>query len=288
MTSAPLTDRKALDSHRRRARRAQGQDVFLHTRVRDEIEERLAAVNKTFTAPAIVTPYPDLWEGARPGARCIPDTELLDLAPGAHDLAIHALALHWADDPVGQLIQLRRALRADGLCLAALFAGQTLQELRRVLAEAETALRDGLSPRIAPMGEIRDLGALLQRAGFALPVADAETLTVTYRDLPHLLHDLRGMGETNALAARDRRPLSRAILARATALYAEHFPAPGGGITATFEIVFLTGWAPDHSQPKPLRPGSAAQRLADALGTEERNTGDPARPDARPGSSAGD
>ena len=274
--SAPLTDRQALDRHRRRAARADG-DFFLHARIRDEIEERLLAVNKSFSDPLIVTPFPGLW--TRPGARIIADSPVLDVSEGQHDLAIHALALHWADDPVGQLIQLRRALRPDGLCIAAMFGGQTLQELRRVMAETETALRGGLSPRIAPMGEIRDLGALLQRAGFALPVADAETLTVTYRDLRHLVQDLRGMGEGNALLSRDRRPLSRAMLTHAEELYRAHFPGPNGGLAATFEMVFLTGWAPDDSQQKPLRPGSAAQRLADALGTEEREAGDPVQPD---------
>ena len=276
-----LTDRTALSLHRRRALRGAAPDLFLHAQLRDEIEERLAGVNKSFTAPLIVTPYADLWSDFDPNARLIEDTPVLEAKEAAHDLVIHALALHWADDPVGQLIQCRRALQPDGLLLAGLFGGLTLQELRRVLAEAETEIRGGLSPRVAPMGEIRDLGGLLQRAGLALPVADSATLTVTYRDLPHLMRDLRSMGETNALAARDRRGLNKAVLARATDLYKHHFPAKDGGITATFEFVFLTGWAPDASQQKPLRPGSAAARLADALGTEEHAGGDKAMP--RPG-----
>ncbi len=273
-----LTDRTALALHRQRARRGPAPDLFLHAHMRDELEERLSDVNKTFTAPAIVTPYPDLWAERLNGARIIEDTPILDLEAGSHDLVIHALALHWADDPVGQLIQCRRALRPDGLFLAGLFGGQTLHELRRVLAEAETEIRGGLSPRVAPMAEIRDLGALLQRAGLALPVADSQTVSVDYRDLNHLMHDLRAMGETNALAARDRRGLVRAVLNRAETLYAKHFPSSREGLSATFEFVFLTGWAPDESQQKPLRPGSAAARLADALGTEERASGDLALP----------
>ena len=271
MTPPALTDRAALLAHRARARDAA---LFLHREARADIEERLEEVNRAFTKPAIVTGFPGVWEGLLPGAALVPDTEVLDLQPGAHDLVVHALALHWADDPVGQLVQAGRALCADGLFLAVLFGGQTLQELRRVMAETETRTRSGLSPRIAPMGEVRDLGALLQRAGFALPVADTRTLPVTYPSLGALVADLRGMGETNALAARDRRPLTRADLALAEALYSRHFPAPGGRIAATFEFVFLTGWAPHDSQPKPLRPGSAGQRLADALGVAEHPAGD--------------
>ena len=203
---------------------------------------------------------------------------MLDLEEAAHDLVVHALALHWADDPVGQLIQARRALKPDGLFLGVCFGGQTLQELRRVLAETESRNRSGLSPRIAPMGEIRDLGALLQRAGLALPVADSLTVPVAYAGIRGLIRDLRAMGETNALAARDRRPLSRADLALAETIYAEHFTALDGRIAATFEFVFLTGWAPAPDQPQPLRPGSASHRLADALGTDELPGGESANP----------
>ncbi|MFA5537589.1 MAG: methyltransferase domain-containing protein [Gemmobacter sp.] len=263
-----LTDPEALARNRARAARAPA--LFLHEAVADEIEERLAEVNKTFTAPAIVTPFPDLWEGRLPGATIMPEAETLPLAPGAHDLVIHALALHWADDPVGQIIQCRRALRPDGLFMAAMFGGRTLAELRAVLAEAEAALTGGLSPRVLPMAEIRDLGGLLQRAGLALPVADGSARAVTYRDAFHLMHDLRAMGEGNALAARHRRPPPRALFAEAARRYAEAFPAPQGRIRASFETIFLTGWAPHESQQQPLRPGSAAARLADVLGAEER------------------
>lgn len=258
MTPPPLTDRTALLRHRARAARAPA--LFLHEIVRDEVEDRLAEVNRRFTSPAIVTGWPEVW---RMPAKIVRDDEVLGLEPGAHDLVIHALALHWANDPVGQLIQCARALRPDGLLLAALFGGRTLQELRVHLAGAEADVTGGLSPRVVPMGDIRDLGALLQRAGLALPVADSLTQAVAYRDAWHLMRDLRAMGEGNALAARLRRPTRRAVLADAAARYAAEGSADR--ITATFEIVFLTGWAPHDSQQKPLRPGSAVQSLSEAL-----------------------
>lgn len=267
METPRLTDRHALLTHRARALRDPA--LFLHEAALTEAEDRLALVNKTFTDPAIITPFPDLWRQSHPDARIIPDTDTLDLREDAHDLIIHALALHWADDPVGQLIQCRRALRPDGLLIVLTFGGQTLTELRAALGQAEIEVTGGLSPRVAPMGEIRDLGALLQRAGLALPVADTAPLTVTYRDLFHLMADLRAMGETNALHNRVRHATRRAVFLRAADLYAETF-GQDGRIPATFEIVTLTGWAPDASQPQPLRPGSAAHRLADALGTQEK------------------
>ncbi|GGH55198.1 SAM-dependent methyltransferase [Frigidibacter albus] len=260
----PLTDRKALALHRARAV-ARGADLFLHEDAADEIQQRLSEVNRTFTAPAIVTGFPEFWRDVLPGARVVPDDDRLDLVDGAHDLVIHAMCLHWANDPVGQIVQCRRALAPDGLFLGVLFGGQTLAELRSAMAEAEVALTGGLSPRVLPMGEIRDLGGLLQRAGLALPVADAAVKTVHYRDLAHLIRDLRGMGETNALAARRPGPLPRPVLVRAAEVYAQSFPAPDGRIRASFETIFLTGWAPHEGQQKPLRPGSATHRLADAL-----------------------
>lgn len=254
-----LVDRAALVAHRRRARPAA---LFLHELARVEVEERLAVVNRRFTSPAVVTPFPAIWAPLLPGAHIVSDDPVLDLGEGAHDLVVHALCLHWADDPVGQLVQARRALEPDGFLLAITPAGRTLADLRRALAEAEVELRGGLSPRVLPMADIRDLGALLQRAGLALPVADSFEQTVLYRDLPHLLQDLRFMGEANALAARDRRVPPRALVSRAAAAY----PADADGrLPARFEFVVLSGWAPHSEQPKPLRPGSAAMRLADAL-----------------------
>lgn len=262
-----LTDRTALAHFRARAERAPA--FFLHEEVAFEVDERLKEVNRTFTNPAVVTPFPRIWQNIWPNARIVADSDMLDLQPAAHDLVVHALCLHWADDPLGQIIQCRRALRPDGLFLGALFGGQSLQELRAVLAQAESDLFGTLSPRVLPMAEIRDLGALLQRAGLALPVADSQARRILYRDLKHLVSDLRAMGESNALAQRHKKPMPRALLARAEALYRQNHPAADDRLTATVETLFLTGWAPADNQPRPLRPGSAASRLADALGTTE-------------------
>jgi hypothetical protein len=263
MHSPPqLTDLAALA--RRRARAAP-EGMFLQALARTEVEDRLNEVNRTFTKPVVVTGFPQVWQGFP----TIPEAETLPLAPKAHDLVIHPLGLHWANDPVGQLVQSRNALMPDGLFIAPLFGGQTLHELRAALAESETEVTGGLSPRVLPMAEIRDLGALLQRAGFALPVADSFTQEVLYRDLFHLMGDLRAMGEGNALAARLRRPTRRAVFARTAEIYAQTFGREGGRIPATFEIIVLTGWAPAGTQQKPLRPGSAVQRLADALSAAE-------------------
>jgi SAM-dependent methyltransferase len=262
MQSPPLlTDHAALS--RNRARATAG---FLHEHALFDVQERLQEVNRTFTTPVVVTGNPAVWSVLGP---CRPDDDVLDLLPGAHDLVIHALALHWSNDPVGQLVQCRRALRPDGLFLGLLFGGQTLATLRAALAEAEVEVTGGLSPRVLPMGEIRDLGALLQRAGFALPVADSHVLTVGYRDAWHLMRDLRAMGEGNALSGRIRHPTRRQILARAADLMADRARGSDGRILAQFEIICLTGWAPDAAQPQPLRPGAAQTRLADALGATE-------------------
>ncbi|WP_439136426.1 SAM-dependent methyltransferase [Roseicyclus sp.] len=244
---------------------------FLHDEAKAELQERLIDVNRRFTKPALVTPFPEYWADLVPGARLVAPDDVLDLTPGAHDLVIHAMALHWADDPVGQIVQCRRALAPDGLFLSAAFGGETLVELRTALAQAETEVMGGLSPRVAPMAEIRDMGALLQRAGLALPVADRLPKTVTYQDVFALLADLRAMGETNALADRHRRIPPRALFARLSQIYASRFSVIGDEkrIRASFEIVFLSGWAPHDSQQKPLRPGAAKARLADALGTSE-------------------
>lgn len=263
-----LTDRAALLRNRTRALAMAEPAMFLQQLAAVEIQERLKLVNRTFTAPAIISPFPGIWSKVAPEAPIVPDHDVLNLTPGAHDLVIHALSLHWANDLVGQLVQARRALKPDGLFLAVLFGGQTLHELRAVLAQSESQLTGGLSPRIAPMSEIRDLGGLLQRAGFALPVADSLTQYVTYNSMTHLIRDLRAMGEGNALAARRRQPVRRSVFTQAADLYRKSF-AGTQGINATFEMVFLTGWAPSPSQPKPLRPGSAQQRLADALNTGE-------------------
>jgi NADH dehydrogenase [ubiquinone] 1 alpha subcomplex assembly factor 5 len=200
------------------------------------------------------------------GPRLQADEEALPFAEQSLDLVVSGLALHFVNDLPGTLIQIRRALKPDGLLLAALLGGATLTELRTAFLTAEEELEGGASPRVAPFADVRDLGGLLQRAGFALPVADSDTVTVTYREPLALMLELRAMGSSNALTERSRRPLRRATLARAIEIYRERFGLPDGRVPATFEIVTLTGWAPHPSQPKPLRPGSATTRLADVLG----------------------
>ena len=263
----PLTDLSALARNRARASRAPA--LFLQEDMATEVQERLIEVNRTFTTPAIVAPFANFWRDKVRGAKVVGDSELLDLTEASHDLVIHAMSLHWANDPVGQLVQCRRALKPDGLFLGLLFGGQTLSQLRSCLAEAETEVSGGLSPRVVPMGEIRDLGGLLQRAGFALPVADSITRTVFYRDAFHLMADLRAMGEANALTQRLRKPTKRQVFARAAQIYQNNFSRADGRIAATFEVICLTGWAPDKGQQIPLRPGSATHRLSDLLGTDE-------------------
>jgi len=271
LSASSLTDRRMLDRNRARSLRL-GPVDFLHRIIADEIEDRLAAVNRKFSDIAVVTGHPHFWRDILPGAKIVTDMPTLELEPEAHDLVIHAMALHWAEDPVGQIAQAARALRPDGLFIAACAGGRTLHELRESLTQAEVEVSGGLSPRVLPMGEIRDLGGLLQRAGLALPVADQITQIVSYRSLFHLAHDLRAMGEGNALAQRLRRPTRRDVLLRAAALYSEHHPDPRDEtrIQATFDLVFLTGWAPDASQQKPLRPGSAKMPLAEALASTRK------------------
>lgn len=261
-----MTDTATLAQRRTRAVH---EALFLHEAAADEIEDRMTLVKKAFTSIAIVTGFAEYWSERFPRALIVPDEDKLTLEPAAHDLVIHAMSLHWANDPVGQLIQCRRALRPDGLFLSASFGGQTLNELRACLGQAEVQVTGGMSPRVAPMADLRDMGALLQRAGLALPVADTDRFDVAYRDIWHLMRDLQKMGESNALALRLRAPTRRRVFETAAQLYQKSFAADQSRISATFEMLFLAGWAPDESQPKPLRPGSAQQRLADALGTDE-------------------
>ncbi|TKW65361.1 MAG: SAM-dependent methyltransferase [Paracoccus denitrificans] len=260
-----LIDQNALRLHRARARRI-GPAEPLHRIAIDEVQDRLAEINRDFTRVGIVTPWPEFWITAFPSAHVCPDDEMLDL-PQDLDLVIHAMGLHWAEDPVGQIVQSARALRADGLFIGVMLGGETLTELRDVLTRAEIAATGGLSPRLMPMGEIRDLGALLGRAGLALPVADHLPLRFSYRDLFHLTADLRAMGETNALNDRLRQSTRRELFAHAAADYSMRFPDPAdpARIIATFDMIFLTGWAPDAGQQKPMRPGSASMPLAEAL-----------------------
>ena len=280
----PLFDR-ALVRRRLARARAAGYADFLLARVLDDLEDRLGAVLRTFPlALDLAAPAPGLaarllaWGRAERVVRLssqpeagsvLGDPEWLPFA-GGFDLVVSLMALQAANDLPGALAQARRALKPDGLFVACLLGGRTLIELRQAFAEAEAALEGGASPRVAPTGDVRDLGGLLQRAGFALPVVDSEVVTVRYADPFGLMRDLRAMGLTNALSQRSRRPLRRATLVAAAEIYARRFADPDGRVRATFEPIWLSGWAPAPGQPKPLRPGSATARLADALGTVEQ------------------
>jgi SAM-dependent methyltransferase len=206
----------------------------------------------------------------RTSARVVLDEERLPFAPSSLDLMVSALGLHWANDLPGVLVQIRRALKPDGLFMAAILGGATLTELRSCLLQAEIELLGGAGPRVSPFAETSDAAGLLQRAGFALPVADTDKVVVRYASPLKLLADLRAMGETNVLADGGARPLTRAVLGRALELYVEQFGDGEGRVKATFEILTLTGWVPHESQQQPLKPGSAKMRLADALGVAER------------------
>ena len=266
---------------------------FLLQAVADDLIDRVAAVKRTFAvAIDIGTPLPLLAERLRTGGQVervwridrlstsapdiVGDQEVLPLAPASIDLAVSALALHWADDFPGVLAQIRAALKPDGLFLGALLGGETLTELRQSLAAAEAEVTGGASPRVSPFTELRAAGALLQRAGFALPVIDQDRKTVRYASALDLMHDLRAMGATNVLIDRDRRPLRRQVLIRAAAIYAERFSDPDGRVRATFDVISLSGWSPHASQQQPLKPGSAKARLADALNAVERPAGEKA------------
>lgn len=296
MPSGPprLFDHALLEQRRIRAQRQPkaGADFLLEA-VADDLIERLAAVNRRFAVAAdIASPSPLVADRLRatdsigsvvrldrlriPAPDVVADQQALPLAPASLDLAVSALALHWADDMPGVFAQIRTALKPDGLFLAALLGSDTLTELRQSLAAAEAEIVGGASPRVAPFTEVRAAGALLQRAGFALPVIDQDTRTVRYDSAFNLMHDLRAMGATNVLIDRSRKPLRRQVLSRAAEIYAERFSDADGRIRATFDVISLSGWAPHESQQKPLRPGSAKTRLADALNAVERPAGEKA------------
>jgi SAM-dependent methyltransferase len=206
------------------------------------------------------------------------DEEALPFRAASLDLVIGGLSLHWVNDLPGALVQIRQALKPDGLFLAAMFGGETLHELRHALMEAELAVTGGVSPRVSPMADLRDAAGLLQRAGFALPVADRDIIAVAYPDAIALMRDLSAMGEANAIRLRAPGPLRRAVIAEAAQLYQARHATEGGRVRASFEILYVSGWAPAASQQQPLRPGQAKARLADALGVEERQAGDFANP----------
>lgn len=253
---------------------------FLHRRAAAEMANSLEAILRSFPVAVDLSPHPGVFAAALAGGgaadrvgpvRVVKATpgEALPVEDGSADLIVSILGLHWIDDLPGALSQIKRALKPDGLFLGALFGAGTLKELRGVLTEAELEVRGGAQARISPFADGYDAAALMQRAGFALPVTDVDRVTVRYPDLFALIRDLRAMGETNALAG-PIRPLTRDIAARAAALYAERHAEADGRIPATFEIVQLAGWAPHESQQKPLPRGSAKMRLADVLGVKEQ------------------
>lgn len=282
MSGPTVFDRQLL--RRRQARAAvHGPATFLLEHVAEEFAERLSSVLRQFEIVADIGTLTNALRRALQKTGKIGriletavDEELLPFADGALDLAVSALSLHHVNDLPGTLVQIRRALKPDGLFVAALLCGDTLTELRQAFAQAESEIEGGISPRVAPFADLRDLGTLLQRAGFALPVVDSDKLIVRYDSAFALMRDLRAMGATNVLTERRKTPLRRATLMRMAEIYAERFADPDGRIRATFEIGWMTGWSPHESQQKPLKPGSAAQRLADALGTKEISAGDKA------------
>jgi SAM-dependent methyltransferase len=291
MTAAPILFDRSLQRRRRRRAAAADAATFLLDRVAGEVADRLTAVLRRFDVVLdLGTPgeavraalrrldsvgmivSADVLARARPFV--VADEEALPFGDGKIDLVVSALALQFVNDLPGVLLQVRRALKPDGLFLAALLGGETLTELRQSFAAAESEIEGGASPRVAPFADLRELGGLLQRAGFALPVTDVDRLTVRYGSVFDLLRDLRRMGATNSLVARRRSPLRRATLTRMAEIYALKFADPDGRVRATFDIVWLSGWAPHPDQQQPLKPGSAKVRLADALGTREISAGE--------------
>jgi NADH dehydrogenase [ubiquinone] 1 alpha subcomplex assembly factor 5 len=286
-----IFDRALLTERRSRLAGAATQHDFLLARVADELADRLGIVQRRFPLAANIGAHHGLLSRRIRGLagverivdvdsavqlltdavdmRVVADEEALPFADASIDLIVSALALQLVNDLPGTLVQMRRALRPDGLLLAALLGGATLHELRDAWLTAEAEISGGASPRVAPFADVRDLGGLLQRAGFALPVVDSETVTVTYADPLSLMREIKAMGASNMLASRRRQPVTRGLVLRAAEIYTDRFGAADGRVPATFEIITLTAWAPDESQPKPLQPGSAQTRLADALGVKE-------------------
>lgn len=295
----PFDRRLLVQRQDRAAADAAAHDFLLH-RVAEDLTVRLGAVQRQFPTVvdlgahhgvlarsirelpgvSLVISADSSWRllAMCPPPRVLTDLEILPFRDGSLDLVVSGLSLQLVNDLPGALVQIRRALKPDGLLLAAVLGGQTLGELREAFLLAESELEGGASPRVAPFADVRDYGSLLQRAGFALPVTDTDLVTVTYSSPLALMRELRGMGATNILMARRRQSLRRSTLMRACEIYIERHGRPDGRIPATFEIITLTGWAPHESQQKPLRPGSAQVRLADALGTREIKAGEKTAP----------
>jgi SAM-dependent methyltransferase len=286
---------RALLAQRRRRASALGPATFLIDRVAEDMAERLSAVRRSFDVAVdlgtptdavrrailaagavcrIVAATPSATTGDERTAIVVADEERLPFRDASLDLVVSALALQFINDLPGALVQIRRALKPDGLFLAALIGGDTLTELRHAFAAAEAEVEGGASPRVVPFADVRTIGALLQRAGFALPVTDVDRVSARYDSPLRLMHDLRRMGATNMLAERRRTGLRRQTLSRLVEIYAERFADPDGRVRASFDIVWLSGWAPHESQQQPLRPGTARVRLADVLGTREFSAGE--------------
>jgi SAM-dependent methyltransferase len=272
-----LFDRALLRARQLRALRS-GSATFLLDRVAEDLAERLQAVLRQFKTAADIGTVGDQVRDTVAGRVDkiahieLPDreSEPIPLAPESLDLAVSALAFQFVNDLPGVLTQIRRALKPDGLLLAAMIGGDTLTELRQSFAAAEAELEGGVSPRVAPFADLRDVGALLQRAGFALPVTDVDRIVVRYDSAFALMQDLRRMGATNILVERRRTPTRRATLLRMAQFYAERFADSDGRIRATFDVIWLSGWAPHDSQQKPLQPGSAKASLAEAVRGQEK------------------
>ena len=277
MTPSPNTAPKLFDRALLRMRQSralkQERATFLLDRVTEDMEERLHAVLREFAdvadvwtpGTALRTPSRDRFKSVTQIGLDDSEQETLPLQPESLDLVVSGLAFQFVNDLPGVLTQIRRALRPDGLLLAAMIGGDTLTELRQSFAAAEAELEGGVSPRVAPFADLRDVGALLQRAGFALPVTDVDRIVARYDSAFALMADLRGMGATNTLVERRRLPTRRATMLRMAQIYGERFADPDGRIRATFDVVWLSGWAPHESQQQPLQPGSAKASLADAV-----------------------
>lgn len=299
-SSADIFDRRLIRERRDRKAAGFGAYGFLKAEVAERLADRLLDIRRRFTTvldlgchdgamgrllaaredvELLVSADLSPRMAARaPGCRVAADEEFLPFAEGAFNLAVSALSLHWVNDLPGALIQVNRALKPDGLFLGAMLGGDTLTELRHAMMQAELAVEPGVAPRVSPFADIRDAGGLLQRAGFALPVADKERITVDYADAFKLMQDLKGMAESNAVLARHKAPLKRRTLLAAMEAYHDLYGRADGRIPATFDILFLTGWSPHESQQKPLAPGSATMRLAQALGAEEKSAGEKTSP----------
>lgn len=266
---AHIFDQNLIRLRQKRAAKKISDHDFLVQWAEKQIDERLSDIKRNLKDVLRIDPF---HQAEFEGNKLDINEEFFSFPENSFDAIVNILNLHTVNDLPGALLQMKRALRPDGLFMSAMFGGETLYELRDCLSQAEIELKGGLSPRVFPFATKQDMGALLQRAGFALPVVDSEILTVSYSHVFKLLHDLRGMGQSNVIASRDKKYPGRALFLRAAEIYAQKYAEADGRITASFEVLFLIGWAPHDSQQKALKPGSAKTRLADYLGTEEIKT----------------